>query len=167
MADNPAPLRNSSFADDLAKRGVAFPLAGFAPGGYSVPCRTCARRFTGDKRASRCLPCAVKTAIATGSEARDEAEREGELERFDRIDDLRKVVVAAIREADGPKADIEEKWREVRLWRDGHLACCIPTPHLAGVDADKIPQIVRSYLDAFDFGRSSVSQGGGQKTGSA
>ncbi|KKN62526.1 hypothetical protein LCGC14_0510730 [marine sediment metagenome] len=97
MADNPAPHRthnlildHTGFAADLAKRGVAFPLAGFAPGGYSVPCRTCARRFTGDKRASRCLSCAIKTAIATGSEAQDAARQDGERRGFRKaIDDLR------------------------------------------------------------------------------
>lgn len=79
-----------------------------------------------------------------------------EMERWDRIDELREAVVATLRDIEGPEADIEDKWREVRLRRDGHLVCCIPTPLLEGVDADKIPEIVRSYLAAFNCGRSSM-----------
>lgn len=35
-------------------------LAGYAAGDYFVVCRACGARFTGDKRAVRCEPCASK-----------------------------------------------------------------------------------------------------------
>lgn len=40
------------------------PIAGYAFGGYWVTCTKCGRKFDGDKRASQCLPCVVKTLTA-------------------------------------------------------------------------------------------------------
>jgi len=38
-----------------------YPIGGFAPGNYLNNCVTCKQRFTGDKRAVQCEPCAIKT----------------------------------------------------------------------------------------------------------
>lgn len=38
----------------------AWPLGGYAPGGYMNKCFDCGESFDGDKRAIQCLPCAVK-----------------------------------------------------------------------------------------------------------
>lgn len=44
--------------DDLT--GFAWPLRGYAPGGYTSECRACYRRMDGvDKRATECLSCAI------------------------------------------------------------------------------------------------------------
>jgi hypothetical protein len=37
----------------------AWPLNGYAPGGYTCKCSTCEKEFIGDKRAVVCLECAV------------------------------------------------------------------------------------------------------------
>jgi hypothetical protein len=50
-----------------------WPLAGYAPGGYTCKCRQCGREFIGDKRASNCLPCAE----ALTSQAADAVPVEG------------------------------------------------------------------------------------------
>lgn len=66
--------------DELRKRGVVWPLGGFSPGRYNVVCRSCARRFDGDKRSHQCLPCAVAKAIAAAGETGDhykEGRRDG------------------------------------------------------------------------------------------
>ena len=40
-----------------------WPLCGFAPGGYiHARCSDCNKDFMGDKRATQCLECAIKTA---------------------------------------------------------------------------------------------------------
>lgn len=37
-----------------------YPIGGYAPGSYLCNCTTCGERFTGDKRAVQCEPCAIK-----------------------------------------------------------------------------------------------------------
>ena len=39
-----------------------WPLAGYAPGNYTCKCIDCEERFSGDKRAIRCLECAAVVA---------------------------------------------------------------------------------------------------------
>ena len=39
-------------------------LGGYGPGNYRCTCSTCKSEFTGDKRATQCLPCAGKEAAA-------------------------------------------------------------------------------------------------------
>ncbi len=81
---------HATFADALTTRGVKWPLDGYAPGSYSAPCRKCGRRFIGDRRSIRCLPCAVTSAIDTGAEGRDAARQDGERRGYGKaIDDLR------------------------------------------------------------------------------
>jgi len=66
--------------DELKKRGVAWPVGGFSPGRYNVVCRSCARRFDGDKRSYQCLPCAITKAIWSTEDiktARMDGERTG------------------------------------------------------------------------------------------
>lgn len=66
--------------DELKQRGVKFPLHGFAPGLYNGPCRSCARRFMGDKGSRICLPCALAKSIAASNDveaAREAGERAG------------------------------------------------------------------------------------------
>ena len=66
--------------DELKKRGVVWPLGGFSPGRYNVVCRSCARRFDGDKRSWQCLPCALVKTIAAAGENGDhykEGRRDG------------------------------------------------------------------------------------------
>ncbi len=54
--------------DDLLKdarthREPKFPFFGFAPGGYLIRCKDCGEQVHGtDKRAYRCLPCAMDFA---------------------------------------------------------------------------------------------------------
>ena len=72
----------NQMAHDLQRVGVQMPLGGYAPGQYSCRCGKCARRFDGDKRACVCLPCAVKVAIATGSESQDAARDQGRRQGF-------------------------------------------------------------------------------------
>ena len=40
-----------------------YPIGGFAPGNYMCTCSTCGERFTGDKRAVQCEPCATKIDV--------------------------------------------------------------------------------------------------------
>ncbi len=49
--------------DDMLKEVRT--IGGYANGDYVCECRECERSFIGDKRASQCLPCAVK-ALAAG-----------------------------------------------------------------------------------------------------
>lgn len=42
-----------------------YPIGGYAPGYYSCKCVTCKIKFTGDKRAVQCEPCAIKTTQET------------------------------------------------------------------------------------------------------
>lgn len=45
-------------------RQNTWPLNGYAPGGYACRCIDCEANFEGDKRAIRCLACAVSTLRA-------------------------------------------------------------------------------------------------------
>ena len=72
LFDNPSVL-----VDELQKRGVKFPLGGFAPGLYNGVCRGCVRRFDGAKRSTMCLMCAVAKGLAAAGET-EVARREGE-----------------------------------------------------------------------------------------
>lgn len=49
-----------------------WPLCGFAPGGYTSKCDTCGVSFVGDKRAYRCLECAVKSVKTNVSKLDDD-----------------------------------------------------------------------------------------------
>lgn len=60
--------------DELRKRGVVWPLGGFSPGRYNVVCRSCARRFDGDKRSYQCLPCAITKSLSNGHIAKQRAD---------------------------------------------------------------------------------------------
>ncbi|MEX6507720.1 hypothetical protein [Jiella sp. M17.18] len=71
----------NAIADELRQRGVQFPLGGFSPGLYSVVCRSCARRFEGDKRAMQCLPCALAKAVAADRNV-EAARRDGEVQGY-------------------------------------------------------------------------------------
>ncbi|WP_024351053.1 hypothetical protein [Aurantimonas coralicida] len=80
MSDIIPDTSAASMVDELRKRGVEFPLGGFSPGRYNVVCRSCARRFNGDKRSYQCLPCAVVKSIAAAGEINDhykEGRRDG------------------------------------------------------------------------------------------
>lgn len=48
--------------DDPARDERAWPLCGYAPGGYSGRCHKCGQLFEGDKRSLECLECAVRSA---------------------------------------------------------------------------------------------------------
>jgi hypothetical protein len=52
------PSALHTLSDHLGKRLVR--LGGWAEGGYVNTCGSCGERFTGDKRAVRCLPCAIE-----------------------------------------------------------------------------------------------------------
>lgn len=39
-----------------------YPIGGYAPGNYRCTCCSCGSKFTGDKRAVQCEPCATKSA---------------------------------------------------------------------------------------------------------
>lgn len=45
-----------------AKTPKPWPLGGYAPGDYVCKCLSCDRQFSGDKRATSCLECAVDYA---------------------------------------------------------------------------------------------------------
>ncbi|MBC6716948.1 hypothetical protein H9Q09_12085 [Aurantimonas sp. DM33-3] len=80
MSDIISDTSTDAMVDEFKKRGVEFPIGGFAPGRYNVVCRSCARRFDGDKRAHQCLPCAVVKTIAAAGENNDhykEGRRDG------------------------------------------------------------------------------------------
>lgn len=47
---------------DLKADCRPWPLAGYAPGNYTCKCIDCEERFSGDKRAIRCLECAAVVA---------------------------------------------------------------------------------------------------------
>jgi len=38
---------------------IEYPIGGFAPGNYQSNCTSCKQKFTGDKRAVQCEPCAI------------------------------------------------------------------------------------------------------------
>lgn len=46
----------------MGERNSPWPLGGFAPGNYTCKCVRCEAAFVGDKRASNCLECAVRSA---------------------------------------------------------------------------------------------------------
>jgi len=50
-------------AEQLLEKEKAkqYPIGGYAPGYYDCTCTTCKTKFTGDKRAFQCEPCAIKT----------------------------------------------------------------------------------------------------------
>lgn len=37
-----------------------YPIGGYAPGNYWCHCSSCGCKFTGDKRATQCEPCAIE-----------------------------------------------------------------------------------------------------------
>lgn len=54
---------NILLTEDMLKE--ICPIAGFAPGEYYCTCTKCKRHFTGDKRSTLCLKCAVESIIAS------------------------------------------------------------------------------------------------------
>lgn len=66
MADTTEPkikMVEREWKDARTHREPAWPLMGFAPGGYMFRCNECLGDFMGgDKRAIHCLPCAIDLA---------------------------------------------------------------------------------------------------------
>lgn len=104
MTDRLFDNTTSTLVDELRQRGVKFPLYGFAPGNYNGPCRSCARRFTGDKRSRICLPCAIAKSVAAATDveaAREAGEAAGYMlavadlaeRRYQRYGEPEKIVV--------------------------------------------------------------------------
>lgn len=70
-------LKDALSAEDMLKEMGR--LGGYADGWYTARCLECKRIFLGDKRASQCLPCAVKELLGAIGEWQpiEEAERDG------------------------------------------------------------------------------------------
>jgi hypothetical protein len=83
---------HTTFADALKSRGIKTPIGGWAPGAYQARCGTCREIHIGcDKRAIRCLPCAVVSAMDAGEAAWAVAEQHGYRRgRQSVIDDVKK-----------------------------------------------------------------------------
>lgn len=62
---------NSPLAAALEKRGVVWPVGGYAPGLYVQTCQHWQERHMADKRAMRCLPCALTLAIGAAADHAD------------------------------------------------------------------------------------------------
>lgn len=55
-------------------------IGSWAPGGYECICVSCDEHFVGDKRASRCLPCAVRALKERHEHVDAPASRENRIE---------------------------------------------------------------------------------------
>lgn len=109
MSDIIPDTNSSVLVDELRGRGVKFPIGGFAPGKYSVPCRSCARRFDGAKGSYQYLPCALTTKISAAGDV-EAARQEGQEAGYRlAVDDL---LAAAGRRSGVTREEKDEKAKE-------------------------------------------------------
>jgi len=57
----PTPVRPQEITGQLKR--VVWPVNGFAPGDYLNSCWVCGVTFVGDKRARKCLACAINRLV--------------------------------------------------------------------------------------------------------
>jgi hypothetical protein len=72
---NRKPLHPEEIEDQLKR--VVWPVNGFAPGGYLNDCWVCGVTFIGDKRAMKCLACAINRLVDSIPERAPAALRDG------------------------------------------------------------------------------------------
>jgi len=65
-----------------------YPIGGYAPGYYDCTCTTCKIKFTGDKRAFQCEPCAIKTTQEHPKQVLKQETIEDAAERISKINSV-------------------------------------------------------------------------------
>jgi hypothetical protein len=65
-----------------------YPIGGYAPGYYDCTCTTCKTKFTGDKRAFQCEPCAIKTTQEHPKQVLKQETIEDAAERISKINSV-------------------------------------------------------------------------------
>ena len=77
---------------ELEKRGVIWPVCGFAPRLYYGRCRKCEEVFMGAKRSVYCLPCAISLSIEASRIGRAEIDQARQDGRQSVLNDVRRLV---------------------------------------------------------------------------